>query len=145
MDVSPRCGLPRIPGASVTLQRRETGSPIGEATYFETFLDGELISHTLGSVKEPDVSVTMSYEKSLKWRIGDIDLLSSIKGAEVHGRRSHLMLLFGLLESSEYRDYVSPHSTEIGQLIALSRHYGAPDWRRAQRDLCSDLISESAN
>jgi len=87
MDVPKTCQLPRIPGATVILQRIEIGPPLGQFKYFEIFEDGELMSRTSGSVKDPDVSVTMTYEQSLRWRVSNIDLLTGSSRSAV-GRRS---------------------------------------------------------
>ena len=55
------------------------------------------------------------------------------------------MLLFGLLESRQYRDYVSEHAGEIHHLIALSQHYGSPAWQDALSQARVDLLSGSSS
>jgi len=96
---------PERPGASARMQYVVTGGPAGDIRYWWRLEDGRLLESALGTIEEPDFTLTLTYEDSVKIQQGELDANAAFMQGrmKVAGNMGKLMQLMPLTNSPEYR------------------------------------------
>lgn len=98
-------GQPERPGASARMQYVVTGSPEGDIKYYWVLENGKLLESQLGELSDPDFTMTMSYDDSVKIQKGELDPNAAFMQGrmKVSGNMGKLMQLMPLTNSPEYK------------------------------------------
>ena len=98
-------GQPERPGASARMQYVVTGGPDGDIKYYWILADGKLLESSLGDAPEPDFTMTLSYDDSVKVQKGELDANAAFMQGrmKVAGNMAKLMQLMPLTNSPEYK------------------------------------------
>jgi putative sterol carrier protein len=98
-------GQPSRPGASAQLQYVVTGGPDGEVKYYWILEDGKLLEAALGNAPEADITLTRTYEDSVKVQQGELDSNAAFMQGrmKVAGDMTKFMALLPLTSSPEYK------------------------------------------
>jgi alkyl sulfatase BDS1-like metallo-beta-lactamase superfamily hydrolase len=98
-------GQPERPGASAQMQYVVTGGPDGDLKYYWILQDGRLLESALGSAPDPDITLTLTYEDSVKVQNGELDANAAFMQGrmKVAGNMGKLMQLLPLTNSPEYK------------------------------------------
>jgi hypothetical protein len=98
-------GQPDRPGATARMQYVVTAGPDGDIKYWWRLEDGKLLESALGTIDEPDMTLTVSYEDSVKIQKGEFDANAAFMQGrmKVAGDMGKLMQLLPLTNSPEYR------------------------------------------
>lgn len=96
---------PERPGATTRMQYVLTGGPEGEERYYWVLEDGKLLEATVGTMDDPELTLTMSYEDAKKIQQGDMDAQAAFMQGrvKVDGRMEKLMALLPITNSPEYQ------------------------------------------
>jgi putative sterol carrier protein len=96
---------PERPGATTRLQYVLTGGPEGENRYYWVLEEGKLLEATAGTMDDPEVTLTMSYEDAKKVQEGELDAQALFMQGrvKVDGRMEKLMALLPITNSAEYQ------------------------------------------
>lgn len=99
-------GQPERPGATARMQYVVTGGPDGDIKYWWRLEDGKLLESELGTLDDPDFTMTLSYEDSVKIQQGELDANAAFMQGrmKVAGNMGKLMQLLPLTNSPEYRE-----------------------------------------
>lgn len=97
-------GQPERPGASARIQYVVTGGPDGDIKYWWRLEDGKLLESATGVIDDPDFTLTLSYEDSVKIQRGELDANAAFMQGrmKVTGNMGSLMQLLPLTTSPEY-------------------------------------------
>jgi putative sterol carrier protein len=100
---------PERPGASAQLQYVITGGPEGEVKYYWILENGKLLEAALGTAPEADVTLTRTYEDSVKVQQGELDSNAAFMQGrmKVAGDMTKFMALLPLTSSPEYKSLQS--------------------------------------
>jgi putative sterol carrier protein len=95
---------PARPGATTRMQYVLTGGPAGEHRYYWVLEEGRLLEATVGSLDDPELTLTMSYADAKKIQQGDLDAQAAFMQGRVKadGRMEKLMALLPITSSPEY-------------------------------------------
>lgn len=95
---------PERPGASARIQYVVTGGPDGDIKYWWRLDNGRLLESAAGVIEEPDFTLTLSYEDSVKIQRGELDANAAFMQGrmKVTGDMGALMQLLPLTASPEY-------------------------------------------
>jgi len=96
---------PERPGASTTIQYVVTGGPDGDVKYYWVLENGRLLESHLGDIAEPEITMTLSYDDSVKVQQGELDPNAAFMQGrmKVVGNMGKLMSLMPLTMSPEYK------------------------------------------
>lgn len=97
--------FPERPGATAHLQYIVTGGPDGEIRYYWIVEDGNLRNSTLGDDADPEVTMTLTYDDSVKIQRAELDETAAFMQGrlKVKGNMGKLMSLMPLTQSAEYK------------------------------------------
>jgi alkyl sulfatase BDS1-like metallo-beta-lactamase superfamily hydrolase len=97
-------GQPTRPGASARVQWMVAGGPDGDIAYWWRLEDGKLLESALGKTDDPDFTMALSYEDSVKIQRGELDANAAfMQGrSKVTGNMAKLMQLLPITNSPEY-------------------------------------------
>jgi len=100
---------PERPGASTSIQYVVTGGPDGEIKYYWVLENGKLLESQLGEIADPEITMTSTYEDSVKIQQGELDANAAFMQGrmKVAGNMGKLMSLMPLTQSQEYKDIAS--------------------------------------
>ena len=95
---------PARPGATGRIQYVITGAPDGDVKYSWVLEDGILLESHLGSIHDPDVTVTAPYAEWVKVARGELDMSAAfIQGViKVSGNTGQWLHLLPITKSREY-------------------------------------------
>ena len=98
-------GQPERPGASARMQYVVTGGPDGDIKYYWVLEDGKLLESSLGDAPDPDFTMTLTYDDSVKVQKGELDANAAFMQGrmKVAGNMAKLMQLMPLTNSPEYK------------------------------------------
>lgn len=98
--------FPDTPGATVRMQNVVTGAPDGDVTYYTVIENGKILEQTLGDDPDTDVTLTSSYEDSLKIAKGELDAQAAFMQGRVKasGNIAKIMSLLPLTSKPEYKE-----------------------------------------
>ena len=95
---------PARPGASARIQYVITAGPDGDVKYSWVLEDGILLESHLGTISDPDVTVTAPYAEWVKIARGDLDMSAAfMQGViKVAGEMGPWLQLLPITQSREY-------------------------------------------
>jgi alkyl sulfatase BDS1-like metallo-beta-lactamase superfamily hydrolase len=96
---------PVRPGASAQMQYVVSGGPDGDIKYYWILQDGKLIESALGNAPDADLTLTITYEDSVKVQSGELDANAAFMQGrmKVAGNMAAFMQLLPLTTSAEYK------------------------------------------
>ena len=96
---------PERPGASTSIQYVVTGGPDGDIKYYWVLENGKLLESQLGEIADPEITMTSTYEDSVKIQQGELDPNAAFMQGrmKVTGNMGKLMSLMPLTMSPEYK------------------------------------------
>jgi putative sterol carrier protein len=96
---------PERPGATARLQYVVSGGPDGDVKYYWVLEDGKLLESALGTIDDADVTLTLTYEDSVKVQQGELDANAAFMQGrmKVAGNMAKLMQLLPITSSPEYK------------------------------------------
>ena len=97
-------GQPARAGATARIQWLVTKGPEGDVAYWWQLVDGRLVESSLGKLDDPDITLTLSYEDSVKIQQGDLDANAAFMQGrmKVAGNMGTFMQLLPITNSPEY-------------------------------------------
>ena len=97
---------PERPGATARMQYVVTGGPDGDIKYWWQLEDGKLLESALGAIDDPDFTMTLGYQDSVKIQKGELDMNTAFMQGrmKVTGAMGKLMQLLPLTNSAEYQE-----------------------------------------
>jgi putative sterol carrier protein len=97
---------PERAGASAKMQYVISGGPDGDVKYYWILENGKLLESQLGNIAEPDFTMTMAYDDSVKIQQGELDVNAAFMQGKVKvtGNMGKLMQLMPLTSSPEYKE-----------------------------------------
>jgi putative sterol carrier protein len=98
---------PERAGASAKMQYVISGGPDGDVKYYWIVENGKLLESQLGDIAEPDFTMTMAYDDSVKIQQGELDVNAAFMQGKVKvtGNMGKLMQLMPLTSSPEYKAF----------------------------------------
>ncbi len=96
---------PERPGASAQMQYVVSGGPNGDIKYYWILQDGKLLESALGDAPDADLTLTITYEDSVKVQSGELDANAAFMQGrmKVAGNMAKFMQLLPLTTSPEYK------------------------------------------
>jgi putative sterol carrier protein len=96
---------PERPGASTSIQYVVTGGPDGDIKYYWVLENGKLLESQLGEIADAEITMTSTYEDSVKIQQGELDPNAAFMQGrmKVAGNMGKLMSLMPLTMSPEYK------------------------------------------
>jgi predicted lipid carrier protein YhbT len=96
---------PEHPGLTARIQYEVTGGPDGEVSYFWELRDGRLESSALGTVDQPDVTLTTGWNDAVAMQRGEMDPnVAFMQGRmKVAGSMGVMMALLPVTNTPEYK------------------------------------------
>jgi alkyl sulfatase BDS1-like metallo-beta-lactamase superfamily hydrolase len=96
---------PERPGASTRMQYVVTGGPQGDIKYYWVLENGKLIDSQIGELPDAEITMTLSYDDSVKVQKGELDANAAFMQGrmKVTGNMAKLMQLMPLTNSPEYK------------------------------------------
>jgi alkyl sulfatase BDS1-like metallo-beta-lactamase superfamily hydrolase len=96
---------PERPGASARMQYVVTGGPGGDVSYYWVLENGKLLESKLGSIDDAEVTLTQTYDDSVKVAKGELDANAAFMQGRVKvtGNMAKLMALLPLTNAPEYK------------------------------------------
>jgi alkyl sulfatase BDS1-like metallo-beta-lactamase superfamily hydrolase len=96
---------PERPGASAQMQYVVSGGPNGDIKYYWILQDGRLLESALGDAPGADLTLTITYEDSVKVQSGELDANAAFMQGrmKVAGNMAKFMQLLPLTTSPEYK------------------------------------------
>jgi putative sterol carrier protein len=97
---------PERPGASTRMQYVVTGGPEGDTKYYWVLENGKLIEAQLGELPDAEITLTLSYDDSVKVQKGELDANAAFMQGrmKVTGNMAKLMQLMPLTNSADYKE-----------------------------------------
>jgi alkyl sulfatase BDS1-like metallo-beta-lactamase superfamily hydrolase len=97
---------PERPGASARMQYVVTGGPDGDISYYWILENGKLLESKLGTLDDAEVTLTQSYDDSVKVQKGELDANAAFMQGRVKvtGNMAKLMALLPLTNAPEYKE-----------------------------------------
>lgn len=95
---------PVRPGASGRIQYVITGGPDGDVKYTWELEDGKLLASHLGTVPDPDLTITAPYAEWVRIARGELDMSAAFMQGivKVAGDTGKWLLLLPITRSREY-------------------------------------------
>jgi len=95
---------PARPGATARIQYVITGGPDGDVKYTWVLEDGKLLESHLGTVADPDITITAPYAEWVKVARGELDLSAAFMQGlvKVAGATGKFIQLLPITQSREY-------------------------------------------
>ena len=97
---------PERPGASVRINWTVTGGPDGDVLYHEVLENGRVAESALGSLDDPEVTLTTSWADSIGVARGDLDLNAAFMQGRVKAA-GHMAKLLSVLPLTKAPEYVA--------------------------------------
>lgn len=96
---------PERPGASARMNYVVTGAPDGDISYYWVLENGKLLESRLGTLDDAEVTLTTSWEDSVRIATGELDSNAAFMQGKVKvtGNMAKLMSLLPLTNAPEYR------------------------------------------
>lgn len=96
---------PERPGASARMQYVVTGGPDGDIRYYWILENGKLVEAKLGDLPDAEVTLTQTYDDSVKVQKGELDANAAFMQGRVKvtGNMAKLMSLLPLTNAPEYK------------------------------------------
>lgn len=85
---------------------------------------------SIGACDEFDVEAELHFPTVLRYMAGDVGLMNMLKGSEIQGEWTQLMLLAGIIESSEFQTALATGRGVYGYFADVSEVLGSVSYRR---------------
>jgi putative sterol carrier protein len=97
--------FPERPGATARMAYVVAGSPEGDIEYHQIIENGKVTDQGVGLCENPEITMTVSYDDSVKIQRGDLDANAAFMQGrmKVAGNMAKLMALMPLTMSPEYK------------------------------------------
>ncbi len=97
--------FPEKAGASVRMAVKVTGGPNGDVAYYQIIENGKVVEQSLGELSDSDVTMTSTWEDSVKVQKGELDANAAFMQGKmkVVGNIGKMMSLMPLTASPEYK------------------------------------------
>ena len=97
---------PERPGASARMQYIVKGGPDGDVSYYWVLEDGKLLEDQLGTIDDPELTLTLNYADAKMIQEGKLDEQAAFMQGKVkaEGNMAKLMALMPITNSPEYKD-----------------------------------------
>lgn len=99
--------FPERAGATARLQYQVAGTPTGDVHYYWVVENGKLRESTLGDDPDAEITLSMSYEDSVKMQRGELDPNAAFMQGRIKvvpgSNMGKLMSLLPLTKSAEYK------------------------------------------
>jgi putative sterol carrier protein len=99
--------FPERAGATARLQYQVAGTPTGDVHYYWVVENGKLRESTLGDDPDAEITLSMSYEDSVKMQRGELDPNAAFMQGRIKvvpgSNMGKLMSLLPLTQSAEYK------------------------------------------
>jgi hypothetical protein len=97
-------GQPERPGASARIQWMVAKGPDGDIAYWWQLRDGHLVESSLGKIDDPDITLSLSYEDSVKIQKGELDANAAFMQGRMKaaGNMGTFLQLLPITNSPEY-------------------------------------------
>ena len=97
---------PERPGATARMQYVVTGGPDGDVRFYWILEDGKLIENKLGTLDDPELTLTQSYEDAKKIQTGELDAQAAFMQGRVKGTGNMAkdMSMMPLTNKPEYKE-----------------------------------------
>ena len=99
--------FPERPGATARLQYHVTGTPEGDVHYYWVVENGKLREWTMGDDPDAEITLSMSYDDSMKMQKGELDANAAFMQGRIKvvpgSNMGKLMSLLPLTQSPEYK------------------------------------------
>jgi putative sterol carrier protein len=97
---------PEREGATARMQYVITGGPEGDIKYYWVLEDGKIVENQLGTMDDPELTLTQSYEDAKKIQMGELEAQAAFMQGRVkaEGNMAKLMALMPITSSPEYRE-----------------------------------------
>lgn len=122
--------VPSIPGVRSTIGLHFHDTPFGPANASILIEEGRP-KIVLGQTETPDAHARLSFALTLGYLAGDIGLMDMLKGGKVAGEWTQLMLVAGVVESSEFQHALEPVRSSYRHLLEAVEVFGAGWYRQA--------------
>jgi putative sterol carrier protein len=103
--------FPERAGATARLQYHVAGTPEGDVHYFWIIDNGKLLESTLGDDPDAEITLSLSYEDSVKMQKGELDANAAFMQGRIKvvpgSNMGKLMGLLPLTQSAEYKAIVA--------------------------------------
>jgi alkyl sulfatase BDS1-like metallo-beta-lactamase superfamily hydrolase len=98
-------GQPERPGATARIQWLVAKGPEGDVAYWWQLEDGRLVESALGKLDDADITLSLSYEDSVKIQKGDLDANAAFMQGRMKaaGNMGTFMQLLPITNSPEYQ------------------------------------------
>jgi predicted lipid carrier protein YhbT len=97
-------GQPERPGATARIQWLVAKGPDGDVAYWWHLEDGRLVESQVGKLDDPDITLSLSYEDSVKIQKGELDANAAFMQGRMKtaGNMGTFMQLLPITNSPEY-------------------------------------------
>jgi hypothetical protein len=133
--------LPRLPGASVSVQYEYRDGPFGTVDFVLRFEDGGVADAALGRAESPDVRVAVPYGAIADVRCGERTLYEALEDGEVKGDLGPLMTAAGLFDSPAFR---AAELETCGSAAAVLATFGLVSATPAWQEMLATLAAVTA-
>jgi len=133
--------LPRVPGATLTVQYRYRDGPFGPVDFVLRFEDGRVADASFGRAEGPDVRVEVPYGAIAAVRCGEQTLYAALEDGKVHGHLGPLMTVAGLCESPAFR---AAELETCGSAAAVLATFGLVTATPAWQEMLAALAAVTA-
>lgn len=103
--------FPERPGATARLQYHVLGGPEGDVHYYWVVDNGNLQESSVGDDPDAEITLSMSYEDSVKMQKGELDANAAFMQGRIKvvpgSNMGKLMSLLPLTQSPEYKSIVA--------------------------------------
>lgn len=133
--------LPRVPGASLSVQYEYRDGPFGPVDFVLRFEDGGVVDAVLGTAEDPDVRVAVPYGAIAAVRCGERTLYEALEDGKVQGDMGPLMTAAGLFDSPAFR---AAELETCGAAAAVLATFGLVAATPAWREMLAALAAVTA-
>ena len=104
------------PGASARIQNVVSGGPDGEVRYYWLVENGKFAETGLGDIDDPDFTLTVSYDNSVKLLTGELNPQVALMTGKlkVRGAMGKLLSLLPLTQSEDFKSMQDKLRTAAG-------------------------------
>jgi hypothetical protein len=134
--------VPRLAGATVTVQYHFSDGPFGEVPHVLVFEEGRLVRDEFAVAEDAEVVVRVPYEAIAPVRCGERSILDAIANGSIEGEIGPMAVLAGILESPEFQAAERATGRHGFALAALGALDADPAYAAAMTQLAAKTDDE---